>query len=74
MLPVVGRRRNVLGGLSRIAVRRGVHEQHVGTHAIPNSVLANLGSALLFTCGALLRLFVQSGSLLSDHRRPTYGR
>jgi Mg/Co/Ni transporter MgtE len=75
MLPVVGRRYNVLGGLSRIAVRRGVHEQHAGTQAAPNSVLANLGSALLLTCTALFRLLVQSGSLLSDHRtrRSTYG-
>jgi len=66
MLPVVGRRYNVLGGLSRTALRRGVHEQHVEAEAAPNSVLANLGSALLLTCSGVMRFVVQAGVLSPD--------
>ena len=64
VLPVVGRRHNVLGGLSRTALRRGVHVQHAATQMTPSSVLGNLVSALLLTCAGLMRLAVQYGSRL----------
>ena len=67
VLPVVGRRNNVLGGLSRTALRRGVHEQHAATVLAPSSVLGNLVAALLLTCAGLIRLAVQSGFLASGN-------
>ena len=60
VLPVVGRRQNVLGGLSRTALRRGVHEQHT-THIDVSSVLGGVVAALLLTASGLMRLTVQSG-------------
>jgi Mg/Co/Ni transporter MgtE len=76
VLPVVGRRHNVLGGLSRTALRRGVHEQHAATQMTQRSVLANLAAALLLTCAGLMRLAVQSGSLISTNldRSRLHGR
>lgn len=62
MLPVVGRRHNVLGGLSRVALRRAVHENYAAQIAAPSSVLGNLGAALVHTCGALARLAIQAGA------------
>ena len=64
MLPVVGRRHNVLGGLSRTALRRGVHERHAQAARVPNSVLANLGSAFMLASAGILRLVFQPGSAL----------
>jgi Mg/Co/Ni transporter MgtE len=62
VLPVIGSRHNVLGGLSRTALRRGVHEQHTTTQTAPSSLLGNVAVALLLTCAGLMRLAVQHGS------------
>ena len=67
VLPVVGRRHNVLGGLSRTALRRGVHVQRAATQMTPSSVLGNLVAALLLTCAGLMRLAVQYGSRLDGN-------
>jgi Mg/Co/Ni transporter MgtE len=69
VLPVVGREHNVLGGLSRTALRRGVHEQRAVGQAAPSSVLGNLAAALLLTCAGLMRLAAQSGLLPSNNVR-----
>jgi Mg/Co/Ni transporter MgtE len=58
MLPVVGRRLNVLGGLSRTALRRGFHEYHEA-QARPRSVLDQIVGALLLTISAVLRLVLR---------------
>jgi Mg/Co/Ni transporter MgtE len=55
-LPVIGRRGTVLGGLSRKALREGLHERHT-THARPDKpIAASLTSALLVTATGLARL------------------
>lgn len=55
-LPVIGRRGNVLGGLSRKALREGLHERHA-THARPGKpIAASLAGALLVTAAGLTRL------------------
>ncbi len=61
MLPVVGRRLNVLGGLSRTALRRGFREYHE-VERRPRSMLDQLVAALLLTISALLRLAFQFGA------------
>jgi Mg/Co/Ni transporter MgtE len=75
MLPVVGRRHNVLGGLSRTALRRGVREQHEARSAQPQTLAGSLWSALLLTCAGLLRLAIRPGGLLPapTERRPGHG-
>lgn len=55
-LPVVGRRGTVLGGLSRSALRKGIHEQHLHTEAHAKSVLGHLLSAFLVACTGMFRL------------------
>lgn len=61
MLPVVGRRLNVLGGLSRTALRRGFQEYRAAERR-PRTVLDSIVGALLLTTSALLRLLFQSSS------------
>jgi Mg/Co/Ni transporter MgtE len=57
VLPVVGRRNNILGGLSRTALRRGVHE-HAATQMGPGSVLGSVVAALLLTGAGLMRFAI----------------
>jgi Mg/Co/Ni transporter MgtE len=57
VLPVVGRRYNVLGGLSRTALRRGVHE-HSATQIGAGSVLGSVVAALLLTGAGLMRFAI----------------
>jgi Mg/Co/Ni transporter MgtE len=75
VMPVVGRRNNVLGGLSRTALRRGVHEQHA-TQIDATSVLGNVVVALLHTGASLIRLTIQSGVLPTGNldRSRSHGR
>jgi hypothetical protein len=54
---VVGRRNNILGGLSRTALRRGVHE-HAATQMGPGSVLGSVVAALLLTGAGLMRFAI----------------
>lgn len=62
VLPVVGRRHNVLGGLARSDLRRGLAEETLthGQHAA-ESVLSHLVATYLVTCSAVLRLVLQPG-------------
>lgn len=55
VLPVVGRRLNVLGGLSRTALRRGFQE-HRGAERRPKGVIDSMIGALLLTGSALARI------------------
>ena len=75
VLPVVGRRQNVLGVLSRTALRRGVQEQHA-TQTNASSVLGNVVAALLLTGAGLMRITIQSGFLPTGnlHRSRSHGR
>jgi Mg/Co/Ni transporter MgtE len=68
ILPVVGRRQNVLGGLSRTALRRGVHEHHVEAAHAPGSLIGHLGSALFLTFSSIVRLAIQAGSSTTSNR------
>jgi Mg/Co/Ni transporter MgtE len=69
ILPVVGRRNNVLGGLSRTALRRGVHEHHVvGSASVPGSLLGNIVSALFLTFSSVTRIVIQGGLPTTENR------
>ena len=63
-LPIVGRRRNVLGGLSRSALRRALRDTRAGDHAMGHTLLGQLIGALLITCAGLYKLG------LGQHRAP----
>lgn len=73
-LPVVGRRHNVLGGLSRTALRRGVHERHAEAVEARGSLLTHLASALLSTVTGILRVAVQAGSSPATGRQEGQSR
>jgi Mg/Co/Ni transporter MgtE len=59
-LPVVGRRGNLLGGLSRASLRSGVHEQFSAHHNRGRSVLGSFVGAMLTTFYGLLGVVVRS--------------
>ena len=58
-LPVIGRRGNLLGGLSRHALRKGIHEHHV-TAAEPQSLIRHLCGALVAACAGIVDFLVQA--------------
>ena len=55
-LPVVGRRGNLLGGLSRRTLRNAVHAQFLAGTESRRSLLRNVMDALSVTCAGLLKL------------------
>jgi len=60
-LPVVGRRGNLLGGLSRASLRTGVHEQFTAAaRSGERSLLEHVCGALLTTCAGILNVIVRS--------------
>lgn len=59
-LPVVGRRGNLLGGLSRRTLREGLHEQNLARRAPDGSLLRDLLGALVSTCAGV------SGAMLDS--------
>jgi Mg/Co/Ni transporter MgtE len=65
-LPVVGRRGNLLGGLSRNALRKGVHEYAESRPARARTLIGASTGALLLTCAGIARLL--TGTL--DTRAP----
>jgi Mg/Co/Ni transporter MgtE len=75
VLPVVGRRHNILGGLSRTALRRGVQEQHA-TQNGASSVLGHVVAALLLTGAGLMRVTIQASSFRTGNldRSGSHGR
>lgn len=56
MLPVVGRRDTVVGGLSRAGLRKGLHEHRRTGDVIPGSMTGHVLSAFATTCAGLLRV------------------
>lgn len=65
-LPITGRRRNLLGGLSRAALRDGLHEQVLAPDPGDWTVLRKIAAALLATCAGILRASIR----LNDSQRP----
>lgn len=63
MLPVVGRRKQVLGGLSRSSLSKGLEEDRVFRPGLaPSSVLTELFIGYFVTCSGLLRLVSEPAS------------
>lgn len=63
MLPVIGRRKQLLGGLTRTALRRGLGEEATVAPVInPESLPGNLFIAFMVVCSGLLRLALQPGA------------
>ena len=72
MLPVVGRRGNVLGGLTRKGLRRGLIEDRlIETPKATNTLWAHLLAAYLLTSAGLLRFASQPHASEPD---PILGR
>ena len=56
MLPVVGRKHTVVGGLSRASLRKGLQEHRTAREVIPGSMTGQLLSALAATCAGLIHI------------------
>jgi Mg/Co/Ni transporter MgtE len=59
-LPVIGRRGNLLGGLSRKTLRESLHEQHVMQRTAEKSVLHHLLVALFVAAAGMLKVISES--------------
>jgi magnesium transporter len=59
-VPVVGRRGNLLGGVSRGVLRRAMHEQDTVLSSSRPSLVRELSGALLITCFGILKLTAES--------------
>jgi Mg/Co/Ni transporter MgtE len=55
-LPVVDRRGNLLGGISRGALRKGIHDHRLQRISHKRSLMADVGVALLLTGAGMARL------------------
>lgn len=66
-LPVVGRRRAILGGLSRAALRKGIHEYHTHERRAGTSAMGALLGAFFVCVTGLFHLVVPAGNV----ERPT---
>lgn len=75
-LPVVGRRGNLLGGLSRRALREATHDHAHATGSHDHTILYHMVNALLLTCSALGALLISPTSARSTLERgtPTHER
>jgi Mg/Co/Ni transporter MgtE len=56
MLPVVGRKRTLVGGLSRAGLRKGLQEHRTTREVIPGTMTGHVLSALATTFAGVLRL------------------
>lgn len=56
MLPVVGRKHTLVGGLSRAGLRKGLHEHRTTREVIPGTMTGELLSALATTLAGMLRI------------------
>lgn len=56
MLPVVGRKRTLVGGLSRAGLRKGLHEHRTARQVIPGSMTGQVLSALATTFAGVLHI------------------
>jgi len=65
MLPVVGRRKNVLGGITRANLRKGLQGHGLTrTSFAPNSLISHLLTSYVVTCSGFLRLVTEPGALI----------
>ena len=60
MLPVIGRSKTVVGGLSRAGLRKGMHEHRKVREVIPGTMSGQILSALATTCSGLLQVVVDT--------------
>lgn len=60
VLPVIGRSRAVVGGLSRSSLRRGLHEKGSVQRRPPATLAGHLLAALAVTCTGLFRVLSQT--------------
>lgn len=68
VLPVIGRRKQILGGLTRASLRKGMVEEGTLAPALhPNSILGHLLTSYMVVCSGLLRLTSEPGA--RDHDR-----
>lgn len=65
-LPVVGRRNNVLGGISRATLRRGARDERAAASIDPGNMVGQLVFALLLTIAGLVRVIFRPDSA-ADH-------
>jgi hypothetical protein len=56
MLPVVGRKRTLVGGLSRAGLRKGLQEHRTTHEVIPGTMTGQVLAALATTISGLLRI------------------
>ena len=56
MLPVVGRKQTVVGGLSRAGLRKGLHEHRTTRDLVPGSMAGHVLAAFAATCTGLMRM------------------
>lgn len=75
-LPVVGRRGNLLGGLSRKTLRHAIHEQYVSSAEHDRSLTRDMFAALALTATEMMKLMSAGSSAqkwevsgVSDHDR-----
>lgn len=62
MLPVVGRKQTVVGGLSRAGLRKGLHEHRTARELVPGSMASHVLAAFATTCVGLARIAAQTNS------------
>lgn len=60
MLPVIGRSKTVVGGLSRASLRKGMHEHRSVRQVDPGTMTGQILSALATTCAGLLQVVVDT--------------
>jgi len=56
MLPVVGRKHTLVGGLSRAGLRKGLHEHRTTREVIPGTMTGHVLAALAITFAGFLRM------------------
>jgi magnesium transporter len=56
MLPVVGRKHTLVGGLSRAGLRKGLHEHRAPREVMPGTITGHVLSALATTMTGILRI------------------
>jgi len=60
MLPVIGRSKTVVGGLSRASLRKGMHEHRRAREVSPGTMTGQILSALATTCSGLVQVVVDT--------------
>ncbi len=69
MLPVIGRNRALVGGLTRVSLRKGLLEHRVARTAAKGGVAAQLLMAFAVTAAALLRFIIPATPATAHNRQ-----